>query len=250
MQEFTRIPHKMEMILQHDESGSTKSWRANFSATPISSISAAASTIPIALEGALKLKEISYIHAEGYPAGEMKHGPNALIDENLPVVVLATRDESDPDSVTRYEKSVSNIQEVKARDGIVISVVTEGDQLRRQGFRPRDRSPAGAGTARAAAGNRAAAIARLSHRRAPRLRRRPAAQPGQIRHCRVARAAASHDVPFYRSVCCLTWHKIAAVPGRFACLRRILPPILLFALAPLSAFSQADPSYRPRLSPA
>jgi glucosamine--fructose-6-phosphate aminotransferase (isomerizing) len=87
---------------------------------------------PIALEGALKLKEISYIHAEGYPAGEMKHGPNALIDQNLPVVVIATRDESDPASMTRYEKSVSNIKEVKARDGIVISVVTEGDQQARE----------------------------------------------------------------------------------------------------------------------
>jgi len=87
---------------------------------------------PIALEGALKLKEISYIHAEGYPAGEMKHGPNALIDENLPVVVLATRDDNDPDSVTLYEKSVSNIKEVKARDGIVISVVTAGDRLARE----------------------------------------------------------------------------------------------------------------------
>ena len=62
----------------------------------------------------------------------MKHGPNALIDENLPVVVLATRDETDPESMTRYEKSVSNIQEVKARDGIVISIVTEGDQLARK----------------------------------------------------------------------------------------------------------------------
>jgi glucosamine--fructose-6-phosphate aminotransferase (isomerizing) len=62
----------------------------------------------------------------------MKHGPNALIDENLPVVVLATRDESDPESMTRYEKSISNIQEVKARDGIVISVVTEGDKLARK----------------------------------------------------------------------------------------------------------------------
>src|SRR2546425_5406639 len=87
---------------------------------------------PIAMEGALKLKEISYIHAEGYPAGEMKHGPNALIDENLPVVVLATRDETDPSSMTRYEKSVSNIKEVKARDGIVISVITEGDHLARE----------------------------------------------------------------------------------------------------------------------
>ncbi|HEY2842645.1 MAG TPA: glutamine--fructose-6-phosphate transaminase (isomerizing) [Bryobacteraceae bacterium] len=82
---------------------------------------------PIALEGALKLKEISYIHAEGYPAGEMKHGPNALIDENLPTVVLATRDVSDPSSRLLYEKTLSNIQEVKAREGKVIAVVCEGD---------------------------------------------------------------------------------------------------------------------------
>ncbi len=75
---------------------------------------------PVALEGALKLKEISYIHAEGYPAAEMKHGPIALIDANMPVVVVATKDSS-------YEKIVSNIQEVKARNGIVIAVVTEGD---------------------------------------------------------------------------------------------------------------------------
>lgn len=83
---------------------------------------------PIALEGALKLKEISYIHAEGYPAGEMKHGPNALIDETLPVVVLAARDESDPSSRLRYEKTISNIQEVTARSGRVIAVATEGDE--------------------------------------------------------------------------------------------------------------------------
>jgi glucosamine--fructose-6-phosphate aminotransferase (isomerizing) len=82
---------------------------------------------PIALEGALKLKEISYIHAEGYPAGEMKHGPNALIDETLPVVVLATRDEADPASKLRYEKTLSNIQEVTARSGRVIAIATEGD---------------------------------------------------------------------------------------------------------------------------
>jgi glutamine---fructose-6-phosphate transaminase (isomerizing) len=75
---------------------------------------------PVALEGALKLKEISYIHAEGYPAAEMKHGPIALIDEHMPVVVIATKDSS-------YEKIVSNIQEVKARKGKVIAIVTEGD---------------------------------------------------------------------------------------------------------------------------
>jgi glucosamine--fructose-6-phosphate aminotransferase (isomerizing) len=77
---------------------------------------------PVALEGALKLKEISYIHAEGYPAAEMKHGPIALIDEHMPVVFIAAKDKS-------YEKIVSNIQEVKARKGIVIAIVSEGDTV-------------------------------------------------------------------------------------------------------------------------
>jgi len=83
---------------------------------------------PIALEGALKMKEISYIHAEGYPAGEMKHGPNALIDEELPVVIIATRDLNDQGSVLRYEKTISNLKEVKARSGTVIAVATAGDE--------------------------------------------------------------------------------------------------------------------------
>jgi len=83
---------------------------------------------PIALEGALKLKEVSYIHAEGYPAGEMKHGPNALIDENLPVVIIATRDPNNELSMVRYEKTISNLKEVKARSGIVIALATEGDE--------------------------------------------------------------------------------------------------------------------------
>jgi glucosamine--fructose-6-phosphate aminotransferase (isomerizing) len=87
---------------------------------------------PIALEGALKLKEISYIHAEGYPAGEMKHGPNALIDEELPVVVIATRDEASDASKLRYEKTLSNMVEVKSRDGKVIAIVTEGDTVARE----------------------------------------------------------------------------------------------------------------------
>jgi glucosamine--fructose-6-phosphate aminotransferase (isomerizing) len=76
---------------------------------------------PIALEGALKLKEISYIHAEGYPAGEMKHGPIALITEEMPVVILAPKDRV-------YEKILANVQEVKARDGIVIAVTSDGDR--------------------------------------------------------------------------------------------------------------------------
>jgi len=87
---------------------------------------------PMALEGALKLKEISYIHAEGYPAGEMKHGPNALIDEELPVVVMATHDATSSESRLLYEKTLSNIQEVKARDGIVVALATEGDTLIRK----------------------------------------------------------------------------------------------------------------------
>ncbi len=84
---------------------------------------------PVALEGALKLKEISYIHAEGYPAGEMKHGPNALIDEKLPVVVVNTRESGNEGSELRYEKTHSNIVEVKSRDGIILSVLTEGDEM-------------------------------------------------------------------------------------------------------------------------
>ncbi|MGK0175114.1 MAG: glucosamine--fructose-6-phosphate aminotransferase (isomerizing), partial [Ulvibacter sp.] len=77
---------------------------------------------PVALEGALKLKEISYIHAEGYPAAEMKHGPIALIDENMPVVVIAINS-------NHYDKVVSNIQEIKSRKGVIIAVVTEGDTV-------------------------------------------------------------------------------------------------------------------------
>ena len=129
MQELTRIPHKIETILQHDAE-LEELGRLLFRHTDFLYLGRGIH-YPIALEGALKLKEISYIHAEGYPAGEMKHGPNALIDENLPVVVIATRDESDPASMTRYEKTLSNIQEVKARDGIVVAVVTEGDRQAR-----------------------------------------------------------------------------------------------------------------------
>jgi glutamine---fructose-6-phosphate transaminase (isomerizing) len=77
---------------------------------------------PVALEGALKLKEISYIHAEGYPAAEMKHGPIALVDENLPVVFIATKD-------SYHEKVISNMQEIKARKGRIIAVITEGDEV-------------------------------------------------------------------------------------------------------------------------
>jgi glutamine---fructose-6-phosphate transaminase (isomerizing) len=129
MQELTRVPHKIESILQRDAALEELA-RLFFRHTDFLYLGRGIH-YPIALEGALKLKEISYIHAEGYPAGEMKHGPNALIDENLPVVIIATRDESDPASMIRYEKTISNLQEVKARDGIVIAIVTEGDKLAR-----------------------------------------------------------------------------------------------------------------------
>src|ERR1700686_1961502 len=125
LQELMRVPHKMETVLKGDETGIYESLARTFFRHTNFLYLGRGIHFPIALEGALKLKEISYIHAEGYPAGEMKHGPNALIDENLPVVMLATRDENDPESMTRYEKSVSNIKEVKARDGIVISIVSE-----------------------------------------------------------------------------------------------------------------------------
>jgi glucosamine--fructose-6-phosphate aminotransferase (isomerizing) len=83
---------------------------------------------PIAMDGALKLKEVSYVHAEGYPTGETKHGPNALIDENLPVVIIATHDAESPGSVLRYEKSLANIAGFKKQSSRVIALAAEGDQ--------------------------------------------------------------------------------------------------------------------------
>jgi len=127
MQEFTRIPQKLELILLGDQDGLYEGLARQFFRHTNFLYLARGIHYPIALEGALKLKEISYIHAEGYPAGEMKHGPNALIDEELPVVVLATHDPSQPESRVLYEKTLSNIQEVKAREGIVVALVTEGD---------------------------------------------------------------------------------------------------------------------------
>ena len=83
---------------------------------------------PVALEGALKMKKVSYIHAEAYPAGEMKHGPNALITEGLPVVVIATCNWDSAYSRSRYERTISNIKEAKARGATIIALVTEGDR--------------------------------------------------------------------------------------------------------------------------
>jgi glucosamine--fructose-6-phosphate aminotransferase (isomerizing) len=126
IEELSRIPAKIEEVLK-SSSPQCEQLAASFSHVRDFLYLGRGIHFPIALEGALKLKEISYIHAEGYPAGEMKHGPNALIDETLPVVVLATRDEADPASKLRYEKTLSNIQEVTARSGRVIAIATEGD---------------------------------------------------------------------------------------------------------------------------
>jgi glutamine---fructose-6-phosphate transaminase (isomerizing) len=126
MLELTRIPGKLETVLAHD--GACDELAKRYQKVHDFLFLGRGIHYPIALEGALKLKEISYIHAEGYPAGEMKHGPNALIDENLPVVVIATRDVNNPGSVLRYEKTMSNLKEVKARSGVVIALATEGDE--------------------------------------------------------------------------------------------------------------------------
>ena len=125
-QELTLLPAKIESILTHDEKCEELAKR--FQRVHDFLFLGRGIHYPIALEGALKLKEISYIHAEGYPAGEMKHGPNALIDENLPVVIIATRDVNNHGSMLRYEKTMSNLKEVKARSGVVIALATERDE--------------------------------------------------------------------------------------------------------------------------
>ena len=126
-QELAELPVKLEHLLNNSDSIEELA-KEFFRSTDFLYLGRGIN-FPVALEGALKLKEISYIHAEGYPAGEMKHGPNALIDERLPVLFINTREEGNRASELRYEKTHSNIVEVKAREGIVISVLTEGDTM-------------------------------------------------------------------------------------------------------------------------
>ena len=116
--ELIILPQKIEKVLAHKED--IQICAKKFSNAKDFIFIARGINFPTALEGALKLKEISYIHAEGYPAAEMKHGPIALINQEMPVVVIATNSST-------YEKVVSNIQEIKARKGRIISIVTEGD---------------------------------------------------------------------------------------------------------------------------
>ena len=112
------IPNQVEQLLKIDEK--VKEIAAVYKDATNCLYLGRGFNFPVALEGALKLKEISYIHAEGYPAAEMKHGPIALIDENMPIFVIAT-------SKGHYEKVVSNIQEIKSRSGKIIAIVTQGD---------------------------------------------------------------------------------------------------------------------------
>ncbi len=137
---------------------------------------------PIAREGALKLKEISYIHAEGYPAGEMKHGPIALIDASMPTVVVAPRD-------SVYDKMISQVEQVKARSGLVLAVAHAGDEVMAQEGGLRAADPAGERTAHADPGRAAAAGLCVRDGRAAWGRRGPAAQPGQVRDCGVRQPA-------------------------------------------------------------
>ena len=151
--------------------------RRSSTTAPTSCSSGRGINYPIALEGALKLKEISYIHAEGYPAGEMKHGPIALIDERMPVVAIAPDDHV-------FEKMIGNVQEAKARGGSVIAITSDGDTRMAAVLDPQnDVMLADAANHRDADADRhddSAAVARVPHRGAARLRRRSAAQPREV----------------------------------------------------------------------
>jgi glucosamine--fructose-6-phosphate aminotransferase (isomerizing) len=126
-QQLAELPVKIEHLL--NESDNVEELSKEFFRSTDFLYLGRGINFPVALEGALKLKEISYIHAEGYPAGEMKHGPNALIDERLPVVFINTREEGNKASEIRYEKTHSNIVEVKAREGVVVSILNEDDSM-------------------------------------------------------------------------------------------------------------------------
>jgi glucosamine--fructose-6-phosphate aminotransferase (isomerizing) len=123
LQEMSLIPSKVESLLNVNPE--IEAIAAIYKDAPNCLYLGRGYNFPVALEGALKLKEISYIHAEGYPAAEMKHGPIALIDESMPVVVIATKK-------GHYQKVVSNIQEIKSRSGKIIAVVTKGDTIVRE----------------------------------------------------------------------------------------------------------------------
>jgi glucosamine--fructose-6-phosphate aminotransferase (isomerizing) len=120
------LPRQLESVLLKEEE--FEELAGHFYRAPAFHFLGRGVHFPVALEGALKMKKVSYIHAEGYPAGEMKHGPNALIADGLPVVVIATCDWHSTESKVRYERTISNIKEARARRATIIALVTEGDR--------------------------------------------------------------------------------------------------------------------------
>lgn len=130
LNELMALPQKVEAAVRTDSQ--TKSLAERLFAFDTFMYLGRDVSYPVALEGALKLKETSYIHAEGIPTGEMKHGPNALIDEELPVVMIATREEGDPDSKQRHEKSVSLMREIRQRKAFLLVIASEGDDASKE----------------------------------------------------------------------------------------------------------------------
>src|SRR5256712_459905 len=124
--DLTALPKQLESVLQKDED--FEDLARHFYRSSDFLFLGRGVHFPVALEGALKMKKLSYIHAEAYPAGEMKHGPNALITDGLPVVVIATCDSRSADSKLRYERTIANIKEAKARGAAILALVTEGDR--------------------------------------------------------------------------------------------------------------------------
>ncbi len=126
LSQLTMLPRQLEYVLQKDEE--YEELARHFDRASDILFLGRGVHFPVALEGALKMKKLSYIHAEAYPAGELKHGPMAIITEGLPVVVMATCDSKSADSKLRYERTVSNIKEAKARGAVIVALVTEGDR--------------------------------------------------------------------------------------------------------------------------
>jgi glucosamine--fructose-6-phosphate aminotransferase (isomerizing) len=126
LRDASALPEKLERILARDDE--IRDLARELARAPAAFLLGRGLHYPMALEGALLLKELAYMYAEGYPAGEMKHGPNALIDDELPLIAINTRDPASPTSQLLYEKTLANIVEVKAREGHVLGIVTEGDQ--------------------------------------------------------------------------------------------------------------------------
>src|SRR5882724_3813471 len=131
IRELLDLPRKMEVLLKSAPSACEQLAERYYKVQDFLFMGRAIH-YPVAMDGALKLKEVSYIHAEGYPTGETKHGPNAMIDESLPVVIIATCDRNDAGSVLRYEKNLANIKGFKEQSGRVIAIATRGDEAIRR----------------------------------------------------------------------------------------------------------------------